>query len=149
MELLLLDQIRMQDKPEWHLLKYRFPWLLCVRLLPLILTLYNIKDVLCRRHFYFASLGLFSNLTGNCPILFFIFRVSHNFHLSFCRICWTEGFCGFICIAFWKMSPPLLLNRRCQSIIWDCKKRNQSLSHPLLSFTHLSAYSPGGCQTQF
>lgn len=99
--------------------------------------------------FCFFRLIFQSHRKLGCPILFFIFRVSLNFHLSFCRICWTEGFCGFICIAFWKMSPPLLLNRRCQSIIWDCKKRNQSLSHPLLSFTHLSAYSPGGCQTQF
>lgn len=65
---------------------------------------------------------------------------------------WLKAFLrvsASFCVACWRESLLLTLNRRCQSIICEWKKRTQTLSHPLLSLTHLSAYSPGGRQTQF
>lgn len=65
---------------------------------------------------------------------------------------WLKAFLrvsASFCVACWRESLLLTLNRRCQSIMCEWKKRTQTLSHPLLSLTHLSAYSPGGRQTQF
>ena len=63
-----------------------------------------------------------------------------------CKPCWD--FCQFWTLPYGGVSILVLPRRICQSFICGWKKRTQTFSHPVLSLTYFSTYSPGGCQTQ-